>query len=282
MRCATAVAEVGARRGTLVQVPGTTTARFVSRAAGLFQVPLLNVCVPSVDSGGVTDWLRRIWRTEDPLGSAATCVLVSPPRNRLTGHSIPWPDQALSVVSDRSIVLHARQGGNVERLLRWQLSDENRRPERIRLCVHTGRIPVKLRDAWLTAGMVAWHLDAPPPRADVPPVVDAPPAAILDWSEFQRAVSQPAAAVVGPLHAGPAWPLARRNRGSVLGPSAVADRHRGKLPFLDAPQNRRQPEVIGHGWHDSGRVRDRQLFRRAAGRSVAATRLSIASRGLGF
>jgi hypothetical protein len=146
----------------LLTAHSTTTARFVARAAELFNVRVLSIVSPR-ERESLASWLDRIRRLEeDPTalysaylspsicetGVAETCL-------RSVSES-PLRDRAVVALSDRLLVFHLRRGGHLEHLVRARLLDDRGPQADVFIALGEDLVERELADELLDLGAIGW------------------------------------------------------------------------------------------------------------------------------
>ncbi len=167
-----ACAQLDPRRQMLLSAEGTTTGRFVTRAAQLFGLSLLDVIVARPKQTFAA-WLEQMvvrnpeheelyWpcfvspsmRQGGQSGEANTSAVA----NR-EDESVPLRDRIAVQASDQLVVLHLRDGGNLSRLLVDRLRYDDRKGPSIYLSLgSTQLVPPSAADRLMEQGAVGWLL----------------------------------------------------------------------------------------------------------------------------
>ncbi|MBP86206.1 MAG: hypothetical protein CMJ64_05750 [Planctomycetaceae bacterium] len=120
-----ACSKIDVQHETLLTAESTTTARFVERAAKLFDVPVFSLVPPSARTSVVT-WLRHLQSLDTDQGNVHR-VYISPellPATRVGPlDAFPLRDRSVLALSDHVLVFHIRPAGQLDVLIRARLSD---------------------------------------------------------------------------------------------------------------------------------------------------------------
>lgn len=159
----------------LVVGRGTTPERFVLRCAELWERRAVVICADD-ESGGKRDsdaawaaWLRRVRQAAADRSRAAR-VFVSPELTRPDGPTVapalaetPLRDRVAVLAGDRLVVLAARRGGVIERLVDARLRDRRFDPSSVVVALGDGLVQPDLAQRWLDLGAAGWPVE---PRSE--------------------------------------------------------------------------------------------------------------------
>jgi hypothetical protein len=165
-------------RELLLTATGTTAARFLPRAAHLFDLPLL-VLEPSGTRETLDSWFMRRLAMEEVAGSGmnvAWSAWVSPCLGEDPGGAAPLGDRLVLATSARVLVSHVRPGGQIGQLVQQRLlARREGAAVAVILAVGEGLVPEPVARAWIPWGAAVVRVDAPDPQpqAAIVPVTDA-------------------------------------------------------------------------------------------------------------
>jgi hypothetical protein len=148
-------------RDWLITARSISTQKFVQRAGALFGVRVLEVDVWSEPDRDASRWGVRLLES-DPTDDAGPALHLSPPCGPTADESLtceaPAADRAVVALSDRLIVLSARPGGNVDRLVARRLAATESPAASVFLALGHDLVPRDLAEPWMDAGAVGWYL----------------------------------------------------------------------------------------------------------------------------
>jgi hypothetical protein len=156
------------QRDVLVTARSISTQKFVQRAGALFGVRVLELDVWDQPDRDASRWGLRLLETA-PDTDACPALQLSPPYGQTADESswgeTPAADCAVAALSDRLIVLSARAGGNVDRLVTRRLAARGFPMASVFLALGADLVPGELAEPWMDAGAVGWYLrDAEDPQ----------------------------------------------------------------------------------------------------------------------
>jgi hypothetical protein len=162
-------------RDVLVTARSISTQKFVQRAGALFGVRVLEVDVWDQPDRDAARWGVRLLES-DPADDAGPALVLSPPYEPSADESLtsetPAADRAVVALSDRLIVLSARPGGNVDRLVARRLAARGFPAASVFVALGDELVPRELAEPWMDAGAVGWYLqdaeDPQEPAEEVP------------------------------------------------------------------------------------------------------------------
>lgn len=153
-----ACSKIDRAREILFTAESTTTARFVERAADLFDVPVLALVTARTDTS-IRKWLEGLTRLEASDSNVRRAYL-SPPFGDLEPMndvgSLPLRDRAVVAMSDRLLVFHLRRGGQLDALVRARLNDQRFPRVSVFIALGDGLVERRLADELLDCGAVGW------------------------------------------------------------------------------------------------------------------------------
>jgi hypothetical protein len=146
------------QRETLFTAESTTTARFVRRAADLFDIPVLSLVTPSAKTT-VVDWLRRLQTVDTDEGNVHRIYLSpelvpTPTTGPLA--TLPLRDRSVVALADRLLVFHLRSGGQLDALVRTRLVDARWPAGSVFVALGDGLVEETIADELLDRGAVGW------------------------------------------------------------------------------------------------------------------------------
>jgi hypothetical protein len=150
------------RQDVLVTARSISTHAFVRRAGELFGLRVLELDFGDRSCQEVGRWGRQLLDANAEAEAQALRVRLSP----LCGEfclepdlaETPLADRAVVALSDRLIVLSARDRGNVERLVSHRLKAEGFPAASVFLALGDNLVPGDLAHPWMDAGAVGWYL----------------------------------------------------------------------------------------------------------------------------
>ncbi len=152
------------RRDLLVTARSIATQKFVRRAGELFGVPVLEVHVADGSDGDPSRWSRRLLETDPASDDRSLRLQLSPPVESIDEGAAwartPPADRAVVALSDRLLVLHARDRGNVQHLVTCRLSSNGFPAGSLFLALGDDLVPPALAQPWMAAGAVGWYLQS--------------------------------------------------------------------------------------------------------------------------
>ena len=162
----TAVSQLNPHRQRIVSSVRTTTHEYVRRCAELFGVPLVQVVTPT-PSATIHRWANECWKAY-AANEEYTCpadiqfCFVSNPVTMKEDDSLsraPLRDAVEILASDQLLVLHARSGGNLSRLVDFRVSDalSTGRPSRVYLALGNELlVPSQVAKPLMDKGAIGW------------------------------------------------------------------------------------------------------------------------------
>lgn len=165
-------ARVAEEQHFVLNVSGTTAARFLPRATELFATPRIDIHPFQGKDNSVAGW----WKTapadslQEHRHSGLLCrAFVSPPVvvNALPVDVSPIrtspPDVAIAdllagCLSDDFYALHVRSGGHIEKLLNWRLDNAAPEEQRVQLAIGANLNSPKTQKQLLESGAIGWVL----------------------------------------------------------------------------------------------------------------------------
>lgn len=158
-------------RDLLVAAKSITTLRFVQRAGELFGLPVLEVTVAE-GSKRAPRWGWRLLhaefqRQQPSVFLSPDCDLGSPPP--AAPAQTPLADRAVFGLSERLIVLSARPGGNVQRLVERRLAEADFPAASVYLALGAGLVPAELAEPWMKSGAIGWYVQGAADIGGEPP-----------------------------------------------------------------------------------------------------------------
>lgn len=153
-----ACSKIDFQHETILTAESTTTARFVERAAELFNAPVLTVTPPSPKETAV-DWLQRLRKVERSAGNVhrvhlSPCLVADSSTGPLD--ALPLRDRCVVALSDRLLVFHVRSGGRLETLVRARLDDGRWPAGSLLIALGEGLVEQSIAEKLLDRGAVGW------------------------------------------------------------------------------------------------------------------------------
>ena len=158
-----ACSKVDRQREILLTAAATTTARFVARAAELFDVHALMIMPPRANES-CGQWCERILKVSAEFSPSLYPAFVSPPlpvnaethAEPRTDDTSPLRDRLVVAWSDRLLVFHVRARGHWERLVRARLADPSWPAASVFVALGDHLVPRHLAGPLLELGAVGW------------------------------------------------------------------------------------------------------------------------------
>lgn len=177
------------RHDLVVTARSISTQKFVRRGGELFGLRVLELEVADRSAEDPSRWGRKLLQADPELDDRSLRLHLSPAVESLDEEAAwartPLADRAVVAFSDRLLVLHARDRGNVQHLVSCRLSSNGFPAGSLFLALGDDLVPPSLARPWMDAGAVGWYLQnveegdatiAPVPwyRADFLPSPSAP------------------------------------------------------------------------------------------------------------
>ena len=165
-------ARVAEEQHFILNVSGTTAARFLPRATELFATPRIDVHPFQRKNKSAAEWWKAA-QTDSLQEYRHTGILhrafVSPPfvvnelpEVTLPTHStlpnIATADLLAGCLSDDLYALHVRSGGHIEKLLTWRLNSAAPGEQRVQLAIGANLNSPKTQKELLESGAIGWVL----------------------------------------------------------------------------------------------------------------------------
>jgi len=158
----TACMNLDSGRDVLVTARSISTHKFVQRAGALFAVPVLQLEIWDQVDQAASKWGRTLLASDPDSDDRQLRLSLSPICGegtvdpRLT--ETPAADRAVAALSDHLIVLSARAGGNVDRVVTSRLASPDYPAASVFLALGNDLVPGGLAEPWMDAGAIGWYV----------------------------------------------------------------------------------------------------------------------------
>ena len=152
----TVAARASRNHEQLITVDGTTSSRFVGRAAYLFGTETHQITLPR-KAQSVDTWLANTFSSDKAIDND---ISISPPidsdQEALQGTNLA--DRILFAMSDQIVVLCLRADSSTEQLTTARLADENFPAGSLLIASNNALVPSKLSQRLMDKGAIGWFL----------------------------------------------------------------------------------------------------------------------------
>lgn len=196
-----AISQLNPQCQRILSAVGTSSHNYVRRCSQIFGIPLLNVITPSPNAK-LERWATTAWRAysneQNEFSDAMLCFISNPVTTDDSSHhlSAPLRDIVEVLASDQLLVLHARGGGNLHRLIDLRLSESaaNETPSRVYLSLGDDRLVAQnVAQPLMDKGAIGWLTKPIQPSSSDDPFHRATNCP-LDWTT-QVEANQPTAPI---------------------------------------------------------------------------------------
>ena len=192
----TAVSQLNPERQRILTACGTSSHPYVRRCSQIFGVPLLQV-MTATPNAELVRWATNSWTMYSKLreendGTGTLFCFVSNQVSTDAGKQqvqSPLRDAVEVLASDQLLVLHARQGGNLNRLIDFRLthSAANETPSHVYLSLGDDRlVPKNVAQPLMDEGAIGWFTTPKRTGSSADGLDNATPCP-LDWTNSAEA-----------------------------------------------------------------------------------------------